>query len=268
MSIPFRKLGKNGPAVSAIGRWPASLPARLFYTANIIAGYGSMGLSIAYGPAPQDSERHSILTHSVTLGSTHIDTASIYGDSETLIGSWLAVNPDLRPQIFLATKFGSFLGAGGFRGRGDAAFVRECIDESFRRLRVDVIDLIYVHRIDSTIPIEETIAAVKEYVDAGRIRYIGLSEASADTIRRAHAVHTITAVQFEYSPFALEIEDPAIGVLSTCRELGIAIVAYSPLGRGLLTGTFKSPNDFAANDSRRHMFVCSHLRKHTCISLY
>ncbi|KAF8250427.1 Aldo/keto reductase [Wilcoxina mikolae CBS 423.85] len=188
-----------------------------------------MGLSIAYGPAPEDSERHSILTHSVTLGSTYIDTANIYGDSETLIGSWLAANPDLRSQIFLATKFGFFSRDAG-RGRGDAAYVRECLDESFRRLGVDVIDLVYVHRIDSTVPIEETITVVKEYVDAGKVRYIGLSEASADTIRRAHAVHPIAAVQVEYSPFALEIEDPAVGVLSACRELGIAIVAYSPLG--------------------------------------
>ncbi|CCX07799.1 NADP-dependent oxidoreductase domain-containing protein [Pyronema domesticum] len=132
-----------------------------------------------------------------------------------------------------------------------AAYVRECIDESFRRLKVDFIDLVYVHRIDTTIPIEETITAMKEYVAAGKVGYLGLSECSADTMRRAHAVHPIAAVQIEYSPFALEIEDPKNGVLKTCRELGIEIVAYSPLGRGLLAGTIKSRDNSASSDSRR-----------------
>jgi aryl-alcohol dehydrogenase-like predicted oxidoreductase len=214
-----------------------------------------MGLSIAYGPGPSDPERQAILSQSIVFGSTFLDTANIYSDSEALIGAWLSANPPLRDKVFLATKLGLHFEDGQIRGGGDAAYVRECIDESFRRLKVDFIDLVYVHRIDTTIPIEETITAMKEYVAAGKVGYLGLSECSADTIRRAYAVHPIAAVQVEYSPFVLEIEDPENGVLKTCRELGIAIVAYSPLGRGLLTGTIKSRDDFAPSDSRRTTFV-------------
>lgn len=211
-----------------------------------------MGLSIAYGPVPISEDfRQEVLSKAVAIGSTYIDSANVYGDSEDLIGRWLKANPGIRDKIFLATKFGITTSPDNTRiARGDPAYVRESIDRSFKRLGVDVIDLVYVHRIDSKVPIEDTIATIKEYVDAGRVRYIGLSEASADTIRRAHAVHPISAVQVEYSPFSLDIEEN--GVLETSRELGVAIVAYSPLGRGILSGQYKSPDDFGEGDLRKN----------------
>lgn len=215
-----------------------------------------MGLSRYYGTVPTaDNDRFRILTQSVDLGSTHIDTANIYGDSEDLIGRWLRSDPSLRPKIFLATKFGIATDpvTGEPAARGNAAYVTSCIESSLQRLGVDVIDLVYAHRIDKTVPIEETMLAVKQFIDAGKVRHVGLSEASAATIRRAHAVHPVAAVQVEYSPFALEIEQHGNGVLQTCRELGIAIVAYSPLGRGMLTGAYKSRDDFEEDDLRRRM---------------
>ncbi|TGZ79637.1 Aldo/keto reductase [Ascodesmis nigricans] len=236
-TIPTRKLGRNGPEVTSIG-------------------FGSMGLSTFYGPTASDSDRFTVLNAAINSGSAFIDTAHIYGDSESLIGRWLQTSPDLRSRIFLATKCGIDLSNGwaNAKTRGDAEFIKQQIDTSFSRLGVDVIDLYYVHRIDSTVPIEETIRTIKEYgVDTGRIRYIGLSEASAETIRRANAVHPIAAVQVEYSPFALEIEDPKFGVLEVARELGIAVVAYSPLGRGLLTGKYRSRSDFDETDLRLRM---------------
>jgi len=213
-----------------------------------------MGLSIAYGAVPtSDSTRHHVLSHCISLGCTHIDTANVYGDSELLIGRWLSANPSIRAQIFLATKFGITTDplTGEVTARGNKDYVHSCLTSSFQRLGVSVIDLVYVHRIDKTIPIEETVGALKEYVDAGKVRYIGLSEASAATIRRAHKVHPISAVQVEFSPFAREIEGN--GVLAACRELGIAVVAYSPLGRGLLTGQYTSREDFEEGDMRRSM---------------
>lgn len=135
--------------------------------------------------------------------------------------------------------------------RGDAQYVRESCEKSLKRLGLQSIDLYYVHRIDKTVPIEETMGVLKELVDAGKIKYIGLSECSSDTLRRAYAVHPIACVQVEYSPFSLDIEREEIGVLKTCRELGVAIVCYSPLGRGMLTGQLKSADDLEANDRRR-----------------
>ncbi|KAF8536162.1 NADP-dependent oxidoreductase domain-containing protein [Trichophaea hybrida] len=219
-SVPLRKLGRDGPLVSCIG-------------------FGSMGLSMAYGALPPDPERHQILSRCVSLSSTHIDTANSYGDSEALIGRWLASTPSLRSEIFLATKFG--ITHDPITGETHACNTKDYIQAY----------LVYVHRIDKTVPIEETVAALKEFIDAGKVRYIGLSEASANTIRRAHKVHPISAVQVEFSPFAREIEEN--GVLEVCRELGIAIVAYSPLGRGLLTGKYRSREDFEEKDMRRLM---------------
>lgn len=154
--------------------------------------------------------------------------------------------------MFLATKFANvFLPDGTRTIRGDAAYVRESIEKSLKRLGLDSVDLYYVHRIDKNVPIEETMGVLKELVEAGKIKYIGLSECSSDTLRRACAVHPVAAVQIEYSPFSLDIEREDIGLLKTCRELGVAIVCYSPLGRGMLTGQLKSPDDFEANDFRR-----------------
>ncbi|KAF8245481.1 putative Aldo-keto reductase yakc [Wilcoxina mikolae CBS 423.85] len=225
-SVPLRKLGRDGPLVSSI--------------VNIL-GFGSMGLSMAYGALPPDPERHQILSRCVSLGSTHIDTAN------------LASTPSLRSEIFLATKFGITHDpiTGETHACGTKDHIQTCLKKSFQLLGVPVIDLVYVHRIDKTVPIEETVAALKEFIDAGKVRYIGLSEASADTIRRAHRVHPISAVQVEFSPFAREIEEN--GVLEVCRELGIAVVAYSPLGRGLLTGKYRSREDFEEKDMRRLM---------------
>ena len=138
-----------------------------------------------------------------------------------------------------------------FVNRGDAPYVREACENSLNRLGLDSIDLYYVHRIDKTVPIEETMAALKELVTVGKIKYIGLSECSSNTLRRAHVVHPVACVQIEYSPFSLDIEREEIGLLRTCRELGVAIVCYSPLGRGLLAGQIKSPDDFEATDFRR-----------------
>ena len=137
--------------------------------------------------------------------------------------------------------------------RGDAQYVREACEKSLKRLGLDSVDLYYAHRIDKTVPIEETVGAMKELVDAGKVKYLGLSECSSDTLRRAYAVHPIACVQIEYSPFSLDIEREEIGLLKTCRELGVAVVCYSPLGRGMLGGQIKSPDDLEENDFRRLM---------------
>jgi len=156
--------------------------------------------------------------------------------------------------VFLATKFANVISSDrrSFSVRGDAQYVREAIERSLKRFDLDSVDLYYVHRIDKTVPIEETMGVLKELVQAGKIKYIGLSECSSATLRRAYAVHPIACVQIEYSPFSLDIERDEIGLLKTCRELGVAIVCYSPLGRGMLTGQIKSLDDLGENDYRRH----------------
>jgi len=232
--MPMRQLGRNGPHVSAIG-------------------FGTMGLSAFYGSIKQtDEERFQVFDRAIELGSTLFDSADIYGDSEDLLGKYFKKYPEKRAKVFLATKFANVFRPGEpVEVRGDAAYVRESIEKSLKRLGLDSVELYYVHRIDKRVPIEETMGVLKELVEKGQIKYIGLSECSSETIRRAHAVHPVAAVQIEYSPFSLEIEHEQIGVLKTCRELGIAIVCYSPLGRGLLTGQLKSPDDFEPNDFRR-----------------
>ncbi|CAM4987979.1 unnamed protein product, partial [Rotaria socialis] len=161
---------------------------------------------------------------------------------------------DLSVNVFLATKFANVISPDRqYFVRGDSQYVREAGDTSLKRLGLDSIDLYYVHRIDKTVPIEETIYALKELVGAGKIKFIGLSECSSDTLRRAYAVHPISAVQIEYSPFSLDIEHEEISLLKTCRELGVSIVCYSPLGRGLLTGQITSVGDFEENDIRRFL---------------
>ena len=172
-----------------------------------------------------------------------MDSADIYGDCEELIGKWLAANPEKRSSIILATKFGFEDPANPMKVRSDGEYCRQAIERSLQKLNTSYIDLYYVHRVDAVTPIEKTIEAMAQLKAEGKIKYLGLSEVSARTLRRAAAVHPIAALQTEFSPFSLEVEEPGIGVLAACKELGTALVAYSPLGRGFLTGALKSPED-------------------------
>ena len=213
-------------------------------------GLGCMGMSDFYGPH-DDSRSVAVLDRALELGVTFYDTSDMYGigHNEELLGGWLARTRD---RVVLATKFGverKREDPTHRRIRGDAEYVRQACDASLRRLGTDHIDLWYQHRVDPTVPIEETVGAMTELVAAGKVRHLGLSEAAPDTIRRAHAVHPITAVQTEWSLWSRDIEDE---VAPTCRELGIGIVPYSPLGRGFLTGTITSVDALADNDFRRH----------------
>src|SRR5947209_12510852 len=213
-------------------------------------GLGCMGMSEFYGSI-DEGEAIATIHRALELGVTLIDTADMYGfgDNEQLVGRAIA---DRRDQVVLATKFGVVRDRHdptrrGISGRPD--YVHQACDASLRRLGTDHIDLYYQHRVDTDVPIEETVGAMAELVAAGKVRHLGLSEASAETIRRAHDVHPITAVQSEYSLWSRDIEDEVIPVL---RELGIGLVAYSPLGRGFLTGQIKRPEDLAEGDFRRY----------------
>ncbi|OAL17547.1 hypothetical protein AYO22_11582 [Fonsecaea multimorphosa] len=204
---------------------------------------GMLALGHAYGSAGDDTERLAFLDAVYGLGATHWDDANIYGDTETLLGKWFTANPDKRRDVFLTTKFG-FAGQddqGNYIIRSDPENVRSSCEDSLGKLKSGWIDLYYCHRVDGKTPIEETVKAMVELKKEGKIRHLGLSEVTASTLRRAHAVHPISALQIEYSPWALEIETN--GVLDACKELGVAVVAYSPLGRGFLTGTIKSAAD-------------------------
>ena len=212
-------------------------------------GLGCMGMSEFYGTT-DEGEAIRTIERAVALGVTLFDTADMYGPftNEQLVGRAIAGRRD---EVVLATKFGNVRGENGERLgiRGDAEYVRQACDASLERLGVDHIDLYYQHRVDRAVPIEETVGAMKELVDAGKVRHIGLSEASADTLRRASAVHPITALQTEYSLWTRDVEAE---ILPACRELGIGFVAYSPLGRGFLSGRLKSLNGLADNDFRRY----------------
>lgn len=227
----YRTLGPNGPRVSAIG-------------------LGCMGMSAFYG-AHDDNISIKTLHYALDQGITLLDTADMYGPftNEQLVGKAIAYRRD---RVFLSTKFGIVLDpanpmARGVNGRPE--YVRQCCEQSLQRLGVDHIDLYYQHRIDPYVPIEETVGAMADLVREGKVRYLGLSEASTQTLERAHNVHPLTALQSEYSLWSRE---PELSTLSTCERLGIGFVAYSPLGRGFLTGTIQTPEDFAANDFRRN----------------
>lgn len=213
-------------------------------------GLGCMGMSAFYG-AFDDTESTATLHRALDLGVTFLDTADVYGPftNERLVGAAIS---NRRSEVQLATKFGLEINpngkpTGNVNGRPD--YLRHAVDGSLERLGVDVIDLYYQHRVDPDVPVEETFGALGELVAAGKLRYLGISEASPQTIRRAHGAAPLTAVQTEYSLFTRDVEDN--GVLATVRELGIGFVPYSPLGRGFLSGTIRSLDDFAADDFRR-----------------
>lgn len=217
-------------------------------------GLGCMGMSFGYTSFGgfDDTESAKVFTRAADMGITFWDTSDMYGPetNEKLIGKWFK-DTGRREEIFLCTKFGNVYQEGK-RGtvRGDAAYVKQACAASLERLGIDTIDLYYQHRVDDKTPIEETVTAMAELKKEGKIRYLGLSECSASTLKRAHAVHPIAAIQMEFSPFALEIESDQTQLLATARSLGVKIVAYSPLGRGFLTNTITSRDDFGAGDVR------------------
>lgn len=235
--MKYRKLGRQGPRVSALG-----------------LGCMSIGIADTYSSSvANDDEAVALIHHALDLGITLLDTADIYGDSERQVGKALKGR---REQAVLATKFGFKTGVSA-NARAEAPegmidgsprYVRQACDASLARLGVDYIDLYYLHRVDPKTPIEETVGAMADLVKQGKVRHIGLSEPSPDTVRRAHKVHPLTAIQTEYSLFSREPENELLPVLD---ELGIALVAYSPLGRGFLAGRFRKPEDLAPNDWRR-----------------
>ena len=227
-----RQLGKNGPHVSAIG-------------------LGCMGMTDFYTPGTDTTEATATLHRALELGVNLLDTADMYGPhtNEQLIGKAIAGKRD---QVFLASKFGIVRDPAnpvvrGVNGRPE--YIRNAIDGTLQRLGVDTLDLYYQHRIDPAVAIEETVGAMADLVKQGKVRYLGLSEASAATLERAHKVHPISALQSEYSLWSRDQQDN--GCLAACQRLGIAFVPYSPLGRGFLTGALKSPDDFGADDYRR-----------------
>ncbi|MCD0260545.1 aldo/keto reductase [Xanthomonas melonis] len=228
-----RTLGRSGPTVSALG-------------------LGCMGMSAFYGDRSDEAASIAVIHRALDQGISLLDTADMYGPhtNEILVGKAIAAR---RHDAFLATKFGIKLDPADRSVRGidgSPAYVRSACEASLRRLGVDHIDLYYQHRVDPAVPIEDTVGAMARLVEQGKVRFLGLSEAAPETIRRAHAVHPITAVQTEYSLWSREPEDN--GVFATVRELGIGFVPYSPLGRGFLTGAIASPQDFEADDYRRH----------------
>src|SRR3954449_3064055 len=237
---------------------PSRLGTRTLGTTSSLTvstmGLGCMGMSEFYGTGDEQQGLDTI-HRALELGVTFLDTADMYGPftNEKLVGKAIREYAGGRDDVQLATKFGNQRAEDGSRLgiNGRPEYVRSACDASLQRLGMDHIDLYYQHRVDKTVAIEETVGAMKELVEAGKVRHLGLSEASAETIRRAHAVHPITALQTEYSLFTRDLEDE---ILPTLRELGIGFVPYSPLGRGFLTGAISKPGDLDQNDARIQRF--------------
>ena len=229
--MKHRKLGRSGPEVSALGLGCMSIGIADTYTSSI----------------KSDEDAVKLVHRSLELGITFLDTADIYGDSEDKVGKAIRGQRD---RVFLATKFG-FVRGGGAAGRpvnGSPDYIRSAIDSSLKRLGVDHVDLYQMHRVDDTVPIEDSVGAMAELVREGKVKYLGLSEPSVATVRRAHTVHPLTSIQNEYSLFT---RDPEGEMLATLHELGIGLIAYSPLGRGFLAGRFQNFDELAENDWRR-----------------
>ncbi|WVZ71567.1 hypothetical protein U9M48_020141 [Paspalum notatum var. saurae] len=232
VSVRRIKLGSQGLEVSA-------------------QGLGCMSMSFGYGPPKPEPDMIALIHHAVAAGVTFLDTSEIYGPhtNEILLGK--ALQGGVREKVELATKFGgTIFGDGKYEIRGDPAYVRAACEGSLKRLGVECIDLYYQHRIDTKTPIEVTMGELKKLVEEGKIKYIGLSEASPSTIRRAHAVHPITAIQLEWSIWTRDAEEV---VIPTCRELGIGIVAYSPIGRGFFSSGAKMVGSLSEQDFRKHL---------------
>ncbi|KAK3000289.1 hypothetical protein RJ639_021028 [Escallonia herrerae] len=229
ITVPRLKLGSQGLDVSALG-------------------LGCMGMSFSHGHPKPEPDMINLIHHAVNSGVTLLDTADVYGDNEALIGK--ALKGGYREKVQLATKFATRIIDGKQDVCNDPAYLRACCERSLKRLDIDCIDLYYVHRIDTRVPIEVTIGEMKKLVEEGKVKYIGLSEASATTIRRAHAVHPLTAVQLEWSLWEREVEED---IIPTCRELGIGIVVFSPLGKGFFTTGTALVENFKDNDFRKNM---------------
>ncbi|KIW05011.1 uncharacterized protein PV09_04168 [Verruconis gallopava] len=232
---PLRQLGKNGPQVPALG-------------------FGLMGLAGAYGAKPSEEEQFKVLDRALELGNTFWDTADIYGFNDEMLNAWFK-RTGKRDQIFLATKFGILMerGTTDFKGlNSSGAYCKKACEASLERMGIKTIDLYYAHRLNPDTPIEETMRAMVELKAEGKIRYIGICGASSNALRRACKIAHVDAVQVEYSPFVRDIETEAgTDLLKTCRELGIAVVAYAPLGRGLLTGSHKTNASLEEEDVRK-----------------
>ncbi|KAF3397430.1 Aldo-keto reductase yakc [NADP] [Talaromyces pinophilus] len=233
LNVPLRRLGKNGPQVPALG-------------------LGLMGMTWNfYGNTPSDEERFAVLDRAVEIGATSWDTSDLYGDGEELLGKWFK-RTGKRDKIFLATKFAFVKGSPNFAVDSSAAYCKKACAESLKLLGTDYIDLYYLHRPNPNTPIEETVRAMAELKAEGKIKYLGLSEVTSTTLRRACKVAHIDAVQVEYSAFVTHIEEESgTNLLATARDLGVAVVAYSPLGRGILTGAYNTKDSVSAEGDQR-----------------
>lgn len=236
-TLPTRRLGTNGPSIPSIG-------------------FGLMGISVGYGTTSSDDDRLKVLDRAWELGCTNWDTADVYGDSEDLIGKWFKLHPERRDDIFVSTKFALRIteeNEGEIVVDASPEYCRASAEESLNRLGLPYVDMFYIHRPQEDIPIEKTMDAMKQLVEEGKIKHIGISECSSNTLRRAHAIHPVSAVQVEYNPWDLDIENTrGTNLMATCKSLGVSIFAYAPFSRGMLTGRYRSLDDFEANDLRRN----------------
>ncbi|CAA7268207.1 unnamed protein product [Cyclocybe aegerita] len=237
-STPLRVLGKNGPAVTPVG-------------------LGLMAIGAFYGTPSTQEDVDKLLSYAVERGARFWDTSDVYGDSHKLIGNWFAKNKEKRKDIFLGTKYGYCrLPGDPFAGAcSDPAYVPVALENALKDLQTDYIDLYYQHRVDPKVPIEVVLESLRPAVESGKVRWLGLSECSVETLRRAKKVpglgEKLIAVQLEYSPFTLDVEKN--GLAAACEELGVALVAYSPLGRGLMSGRYRSRADFEPTDARLYL---------------